>query len=708
MAEIDRQTVLPELRAELQIKPGIRELDGAKTWVIYDPLRHQYFQIDQKTRLILQSWKPAAGSVTAGSVIEMLPDQQVTLDDIEALLRFLWNSSLTVQPPGNDIEFYTAQGEARKKNPVKRALHGYLFMRMPLVRPHRFLKKTEPLSRLFFTRAWWFFIALSAVIGLFLTSRQWDQFLHTFSHFFSLEGLLYYGVALVFVKCLHELGHGYAATRYGCRVSTMGVALIVLFPVLFTDTTDTWKLSSRKQRMIVSGAGVAVELSLAALATLMWAFLEDGPMRSVAFFIATSSWLMSVLINMNPLMRFDAYHFLSDALGVQNLQSRSFALGKWSLREILFGLKEPVPEAMTHGMRRGLTVFAWSTWVYRFFLFLGIAILIHAMVIKPFGSVLAVVEISFFIAIPIMNEIKEWWLRGARLLASPASWITATVLAGLVLAAFVPWQSTINIPAVVEASDHSPLYAPAVARVAKVHVESGDTVAKGQSIISLDSAELDHKVRITQRRMDATNALLNRIAADADDRGRAIVLQTEQRQLQEELDGLQKQLLLLEVTAPVAGVVVDLNAELHEGRWVGEQSRLASVASATGAIIRGYVSATDLARLKLSESAVFIPDVPEQERMTGTIDVVDSAHALHLTIPALTSHYDGPIAVNKVDDQLQPLKAWYDIKVNVDDINTPSPEQISRGTLLAEGEPESLALRFWRRAMHVVLREVLI
>ena len=142
MAEIENQTLLPELRSELQVKPGIRELDGAKTWLIYDPLKHQYFQIDQKTLRIWECWRLGI----AGRVVEHLKEYAVSLDDIESAMRFFWNSSLTVQPPGNDLEFYTRQSEVKKKNPIKRALHGYLFMRMPLVRPHRFLQKTEPLS----------------------------------------------------------------------------------------------------------------------------------------------------------------------------------------------------------------------------------------------------------------------------------------------------------------------------------------------------------------------------------------------------------------------------------------------------------------------------------------------------------------------------------------------------------------------------------
>ncbi len=703
MSELKNESVLPALRKDLQIREGIRELDGSKTWTIFDPLRHLYFQIDHKNLQILQHWSECS----AGTIVEQLQFSDISLDDIEALLRFLWKNSLTVLPPNGELDFLVAQHTKKVAKPVKRLLHGYLFVRLPLFRPHRFLKKTEPLSRFFFTRTYWFFIAFCALAGLFLTSRQWDQFTHTFSHFFSVEGLFYYGLALAFVKCLHELGHGYAATRYGCRVGTMGVALIVLFPVLFTDTTDSWKLSSRRQRLIITGAGVAVELSLAAIATLLWAFLEDGPLRSATFFIATTSWTMSLLINLNPFMRFDAYHFLSDALGVQNLQSRSFELGRWRLREFLFGLREPAPEAMFTYMRRGLTVFAWLTWIYRFFLFLGIALLIHNFVFRPFGSVLAGIEILFFIAIPIMNELQQWWLRRAQILTSASSWVSVSVAAVFVAALIIPWQSTIRMPAVIEASQQSPLFSPETARISELHVSSGDTVRQGDVLVSLESVALDNQIVEAQRRIDLVQALLNRIAADASDRGQKIVLETELMQWQEALAGLQQQQHLLTITAAFDGVVAELDPNLHPGRWVSDQTRLGTLVSGAGSQIRGYLSAADLSRIGAGAEALFIPDVPEQSRATGVIRIVDTANAEHLTIPELTSHYDGPIAVSRVENQLQPLKSWYHISVDVDGESAAASRAVP-GILLAQGEAESLALRFWRRAVHVILREVVI
>lgn len=708
MSNLEDQSVLPLLRPELQIKPGVRELDGSKSWVIFDPLRHQYFQINEKNKKILELWRSSAtGALTAGEIVGDLQDFSVTLDDIEKLLKFFWQTSLTVQPPNEDLDFYLKQAAQKTAKPVKRLLHGYLFMRIPLVRPHRFLKSTESFTKLFFTRTWWAFIAVTAILGLFLTSRQWDQFTHTFTHFFSMQGLMFYGVALVFIKCLHELGHGYAATRYGCRITSMGIALIVMFPVLFTDTTDTWKLTSRRKRLIIGAAGVAVELSIAAIATLMWALLDDGPLRSTAFFVATTSWIMSVMVNLNPFMRFDAYYLLSDALGVQNLQGRSFALGRWSLREFLFGLNESPPEAIQSSKRNGLIVFSWGTWIYRFFLFLGIALLIHAFVFRPFGSFLAAVELLFFIAIPILNELKQWWLRRTVMFKSVNTWVSTAFVVAFLCIALVPWQSTVRIPAVIEAADHTPLYAPRLGQIITTHVAQGDVVEQGDKIVTLGSIELENQIVATQRRIDLVNALLNRIAADADDRGQKIVFETELRQWQEQLSGLQEQQDLLQVIAPISGVVAELDSNLHEGRWVEDNARLGSVVSDTGARIRGYVAAVDLGRIKPGEKAVFIPELPERDRMTGTLSIVERANAEELTIPELTSHYQGPVAVSVVEEKFKPLKAWYHINVDVDSTGE-AVERAERGTLLAEGEPESLALRFWRRAVHVVLREVFI
>ena len=187
------------------------------------------------------------------------------------------------------------------------------------------------------------------------------------------------------MKVIHEMGHALTAKRYGCRVPSMGIALLVLWPVLYTDVTETWKLVSRRQRLAVGLAGVTAELVFAVFATLAWSFLPDGPVRGAAFILATTSWIATLLLNLSPFMRFDGYFVLSDWLEMPNLHARAFAIARWWLRERLFGLGEPPPEELPPGRRRFLIVFSFATWFYRVTVFLGIAVLVYHFAIKALG-----------------------------------------------------------------------------------------------------------------------------------------------------------------------------------------------------------------------------------------------------------------------------------------------------------------------------------
>ena len=188
-------------------------------------------------------------------------------------------------------------------------------------------------------------LTLAALLaGMWGVSRSWDAFTATLVDMLSWEGLAAYGLTLAAVKTLHEFGHGVTAKRYGCRVPTMGVAFLVLWPVAYTDTNEVWKLTRRDQRLKVAAAGIATELTIAVWAMLAWVWLPDGPLRAMAFLLATTTWVSTVLINASPFMRFDGYFLLSDFLQMPNLHARAFALARWDLRERLFALGEPAPE----------------------------------------------------------------------------------------------------------------------------------------------------------------------------------------------------------------------------------------------------------------------------------------------------------------------------------------------------------------------------
>ena len=102
---------------------------------------------------------------------------------------------------------------------------------------------------------------------------------------------------------------------------------------------------------------------------------------------------LTLLVNANPLMRFDGYFILSDWLDEPNLQDRSFALARWKLREWLFGLGDAPPERLPPRRTRLMIAYALCCWVYRFSLFMGIAFLVYHFAFKLLGIFLMLVDL---------------------------------------------------------------------------------------------------------------------------------------------------------------------------------------------------------------------------------------------------------------------------------------------------------------------------
>jgi putative peptide zinc metalloprotease protein len=95
-------------------------------------------------------------------------------------------------------------------------------------------------------------------------------------------------------------------------------------PCLYVNVSDAWLLPSLRDRLVVSSAGLLVELALFGAAAAALALLPLGGLPTVALFAVFSvCGLRSVLVNLNPLIRLDGYYLLSDLAGVPNLRARA-------------------------------------------------------------------------------------------------------------------------------------------------------------------------------------------------------------------------------------------------------------------------------------------------------------------------------------------------------------------------------------------------
>jgi len=693
------------LREELKLHEGPPDRAGDPTWTLEDPLRDRYFRLGAVELEMLARWHLGSPAHIAEAV-NRETRHRMAAENVEQLAQFLAASNL-LQVAGEEAnERLLQQVRQQRMHWTKWLLKNYLFVRLPLLRPSEFLKRTQHLVAPFYSRAFLWLTLLAGLLGLSMATRQWESFLHTFLHVFTLEGALLAGAALILSKVLHELGHAYTATRAGCRVGTMGVAFLVMWPVLYTDTSGAWTVKGRKQRLAIGGAGMMVETALACWATLAWNFLPDGPLRSAVFTLATTTWILTLLVNLNPLMRFDGYFLLSDFLDVPNLQERAFRLARWRLREALFGLNEPRPEQFDREQSRILLIYAYATWIYRFFLFLGIALLVYHLFFKLLGLFLFAVEIGWFILRPIAAELAEWSKRRGDYRWNRNTAFAALGLALLLALGFLPWQRSVEAPAIIRAADQAQLYMPVAGRLEQIAATQGMEVERGELLFRIDAPDLRHELA----QLDRDIAGLTRQSSfQIFSRDMAAQLPVIRRNLDAALirrEALRQDMQRLELHAPISGSLAEIADPLSVGDWLGKGEWLATLTGPDGAVVEAYLDEAKLGRLRNGASARFIPDDPLGTAIPlELVEIAATATRRLSSAPELASLHGGPISAAREEDGAPiPEQAIYRLTLRGLP-GSPGPGMALRGHVVIDAEAVSPAGSLLRQVIATFIRE---
>lgn len=706
---INEDQRLPPLREDLRLNPAARSWDGERTWTIYDPVKGRFFQIGQTDFHLLGAWHLCR----TGDILDeaaRTSGRTIDIEDLNDLLEFLISSELLEVTRSALRQRLARIAALRQKGPLDTLLHNYLFIRIPLVRPDAFLELLYRPMR-WLMRRWFLFSSLFAgVIGFVIVIRNWHLFTSSGRWLITPEGLMVFGITLVIVKVIHELGHALMCRHYGLRVPTMGIAFLVMWPVLYTDASESWRLTSRRQRAFISAAGVLTELCLAGYALFLWGFLPDGVARAVAFTVATTALVTSVLVNLNPLMRFDGYYFLSDLVGFPNLQDRSIAMAKWRLRKFLFDTSEPPPELLSSAMHRFAIGYAFAMLIYRFFLFVGIALLVYHFFFKALGVFLFLVEIWWFILRPILNELREW---GGHMIAMPRRtrviWLSTTALLALVI--LFPWRSDIALPAVLSPEGYFRVYPPKPAMIEAVHVTDGDKVVAGQPLISLRSPDLEYAKVLARSDLERLQHLRNQAQASEAYIERRLVLEQQYIRAQAEAEAVSRELSQLIITAPFDGVVRDLNPELGAGRWLEISTQLMTVVDSSAFTVIAWANEEQIQALKKGNAGLFYADL-SSDRLTVpvTITRLGKSAVEYLDPPYHASVFAGEIAATASQGgHFRPEESMFQVSaVAQQGADLEGGGEVfwrRRGELVAEGERSSLLVDGIRRTVAALIRE---
>lgn len=684
------------LRQDLQLHESGPGSDGAPSWTIQDPVSNRFYRIGWLEYECLLRWPDDPAQIAAD--IEAHTPLAVDADQVEDFAQFLDQHQLLL-PSDRSRQRMLNQAREPGWRHWRWWLHHYLFIRIPLIHPQRFLARLTPCLEPLFSRLALILLIGATVLGLFLVTRQWETFTHSVLDILSPSGILGFMVALIVSKTLHELGHAVVATRLGVRVAHMGVAFLVMWPMLYTDTGESWRLRSSRHRLAISMAGISVEVALAGLATLAWALLDDGTLRQAALYLATTGWVLSLALNVSPFMRFDGYFILSDLLDFPNLHERAGAHARIWLRRTVLGFSDPWPESLPTHNRRVLVAFAITTWVYRLLIFLGIAWAVYTFFFKALGIFLMLVEVVWFIVRPAWSELSVWKERWPSVVATRRRQILGLLmLVGLAL--LIPWHFDVDTSGVAHAERQQVVFAPFPAMLDKL--QPAGSIRSGAALVSFVTPDLVAREAQAQASIDALERRLTGLL-DVDD-GIAQQMAMTQRLNEHlaEVRGAREEAGRLHIIAEFDGEWRDVSPELRAGTWVGVHEPLGVLVAPDSWVVDAYVEQRDVERISVGASAHFLPE-GQLRPLAAEVLGIDTTRAQRLVHPMLDSRYGGSFTTHQEGREAAPSEALYRVRLRL--LSPPQAQLELRGTVSIDGKARSLLIEGAKGCLAVLIRE---
>ncbi len=555
------------LRADLKWSPYAD--DKPNLWVAHDPVHREFYFFSTAERLIASLLD---GNHSLGEVVEKCRCEYPTVTEkfVSQLIRRLDQASLLLHRDWKPLPRMGSRWSSRSMACV----NSLLAWRIPLFNPSRAIDWLEPVGRVFFSK-WSLMILVFSVFGCLLVLANRGSVLAADLTAMSLtlrgDRWLIAASLLFCIKVMHEVGHALACKTIGANCREMGLFVLFGAPCMYCDVSDTWRVSDRWRRILVSSAGMIVEVAIAVVATVVWLSSSEPWMRGAALQVMLFSSVVTVFVNANPLLRYDGYYILSDWVGIPNLSEQS--RDAWSKlgRNIVFnGLQG------CFGWREVmLAIFHFFSSCYRWFM---IAVLVWGVNqwfldrrLGGFGGIFTAI-ILVAVSTSAMRGWKSFFLNGSE--NSRVSWFRLGTIgiAGLLLI----WTLCVwNMPqsvfgrGVLESFEQTGLYARRSAMVNKV-VTDGSWVEAQSVVVETESYELELERCRALGEFQVAKVRWQQTANRSVDDPLAAQQMAEQEKsriaIQERVEKLDQELSQLHIRTQVAGTFFQ---SLREPVWIG-------------------------------------------------------------------------------------------------------------------------------------------
>jgi putative peptide zinc metalloprotease protein len=583
----------PRLRAHAQIH---RQTFRGQVWyVLQDHQTGRFFRVSPAANRMLCLMD---GRRTMREVWDIAgahaADDPPTQDETIQLLSQLHASDLLQGELPPDVAEIAERSQLADRRRLIQRLRNPMAMRLPLFDPDKLLEATLPLVRPLFSAVGFLAWLTLVLTGAVLAMLHWSELTSNVAD----RVLVAQNVALIvcvypLMKILHELGHAYATKVWGGEVHEVGVMLLVFIPVPYVDASASAAFRQKRRRIVVGGAGIIVELALAAIAMIVWINASPGLGRAVAFNVILIGSISTLFFNGNPLLRFDGYYILSDLIEIPNLGTRANSYLFFLVQRHLLRIDSLDNPATAPGEAKWLLAYAVLSFLYRMVVSFGIAVFLATRLFFV-GTAMALWAVVSIAALPMLKGIRflatSPRLRGQRPRAFSVVGGMAAVAGAILFLVPLPYATVAQ--GVVWIPDRAEVRAKAEGFVTEVLTSPGADVAAKRQLVALADPILNAKVAVAQALLQEMQLRFE--AVKQLDRVQAAVLQEQVQRLTGTLADYRVRQEDLTVTSTQDGRFVLPRAEDMPGRFLKRGDLLGYVIGDNDLVVRVVVPQADV------------------------------------------------------------------------------------------------------------------
>ncbi len=558
------------IRKRLDLSAKKQQYLGQSYWVVKEPVGLNYYRFQEEEYAILQKLD---GTTSLDELKEWFeaefPPQKITLEELQQFIGMLHRSGLVIASvPGQGTQLRKRRDERRRKE-IMGAASNILCIRFKGIDPERILNWLYPKVRLLFSLPVLVLSLAFALSALLLVTVQFDTFyskLPSFYQFFNPTNALWLAVVLGLTKVVHEFGHGLMCKHFGGECHEMGVMILVLTPCLYCNVSDSWMLPSKWQRAAIGAAGMYVEVIIAAAATYIWWFTQQGLLNMVCLNIIFVSSVSTIMFNANPLLRYDGYYILADIVEIPNLRQKAGSILNRKMALWFLGIEPPEDPFLPQRKQIFFAIYSVASVFYRWFVVISI-LWFMSKIFEPYGLAVigyGIICMSLFsmIGMPLFKLYKYFAVPGRmHKVKKPRFYATLSGVVLIVLAVlYVPLPHSVMSTLEIRARDADRVYVDVPGELQAILVKPGQRVEKGQTLAKLQSIDVDLEIaRLQGERSQYKVQLSNLRRGRLQNTGEGLEIS----QIEESLQAIEDQLKQkkddqerLNLHAPIAGTVL--------------------------------------------------------------------------------------------------------------------------------------------------------